>query len=73
MMDRNVDFMLEPLNERDRKLLMSYVRGDTPEELAKEFGFASPAVASQTVFRIREKLQKHLTDTDFNPGHPRPY
>ena len=73
MVDLTVDFMLEPLNERDRKLIMSYVLGDTPEELAKEFGFASPAVASQTVFRIREKLQKHLTNADFNPGHPRPY
>ena len=69
----NLDFMLEPLNARDRKLIMSYMRGGTPEELAKEFGFASPAVASQTVFRIREKLQKHLTNADFNPGHPRPY
>jgi RNA polymerase sigma factor (sigma-70 family) len=73
MMDRNVDFMLESLNERDRNLLGSYALGDSAEELAKEFGFASPAVATQTVFRIREKLQKHLTNADFNPGHPRPY
>ena len=68
-----LDFMLEPLNARDRNLLKFYARGDTPEELAKEFGFASPAVATQTVFRIREKLQKHLTNADFNPGHPRLY
>jgi RNA polymerase sigma factor (sigma-70 family) len=73
MMSLNLNFMLEPLNERDRNLLWSYVRGDSAEELAKEFGFASPAVATQTVFRIREKLQKHLTNADFNPGHPRPY
>ena len=73
MMSLNLDFMLEPLNERDRNLLWSYALGDSAEELAKEFGFASPAVATQTVFRIREKLQKHLTKADFNPGHPRPY
>lgn len=68
-----MDFLTEGLSERDRKMLLAANDGADNTELAEAFDLASPAVAGQTLYRIRQRLLKRLDEIGYERHHPRPY
>jgi len=73
MMEQAIATITAHLSDRDRKILIAASEGLPPAALAEQFGLASPAVASQTLHRIRKSTRAYLEAIEYERSHPRLY
>ncbi len=73
MMEHEIATITAHLSDRDRQILIAASEGLPPAALAEQFGLASPAVASQTLHRIRKNMRAHLEAIEYERAHPRIY